>query len=167
MPSRRAIARALLQLVVDKTPTYWMQTAPPFCCWIGAGELWSRVAEDLEIDEIRFPMHLGLEGCVASTGNHQRPERLRGPWCAYLEIDRLTGSCAASSVRPLKMVMAPSSAFWRLSTRRTAILRRKMKSISPSAAQVAAALKNGAVRRNLRAEELREHPSQHGYGDIR
>jgi adenylate cyclase len=83
---------ALLQLVVDKTSDILdADRATLLLLDRERGELWSRVAEDLEIDEIRFPMHLGLEGCVASTGEILNvPDAYEDPR-AYLEIDRLTG----------------------------------------------------------------------------
>jgi adenylate cyclase len=54
-------------------------------------ELWSKVAQGMERHEIRFPMHLGLAGHVATTGETLNiPDAYEDPRFNK-EVDRLTG----------------------------------------------------------------------------
>jgi len=55
------------------------------------GELWSRMAEGMESREIRFPMHLGIAGHVASTGETINiPDAYQDPRFNP-EVDKKTG----------------------------------------------------------------------------
>lgn len=57
----------------------------------GKGEIWSKIAQDAEIDEIRLPVGKGIAGWVVSTGECAIVDDVEKDARFNPEIDRLTG----------------------------------------------------------------------------
>jgi adenylate cyclase len=90
--SRELSPDALLQLVIAKT-TEILDADRSTLLLIDRdrGELWSRIAEDLEISEIRFPVGLGLEGHVVATGETINLPNAYDDARFNRDVDRRTG----------------------------------------------------------------------------
>ncbi|MBI4499089.1 MAG: GAF domain-containing protein [Chloroflexi bacterium] len=82
----------LLQLVMHKTTEVLnADRSTLFLVDYTTGELWSKVAQGLGFNEIRFPMHLGLAGYVATSGETLNiPEAYDDPRFNR-DVDRRTG----------------------------------------------------------------------------
>ncbi|MGH8058983.1 MAG: GAF domain-containing protein [Candidatus Entotheonellia bacterium] len=82
----------LLQLVMQKTTEILeADRSTLFLVDHATQELWSKVAQGVGLAEIRFPMHLGLAGHVATTGETINiPEAYADPRFNR-EVDRRTG----------------------------------------------------------------------------
>ena len=110
-------------------------------------ELWSKVAQGLQDQEIRFPMHLGIAGSVATTGEVVNIPDAYQDARFNPDVDRKTGYCTKSIITmPMKNKMGETiGVFQCLNKKDGAFTEEDEKLLEALASQTAIAIENAQL----------------------